>query len=323
MTSSILDKKPVRFTITSLIVLGVLGCMFTPNYILFKQGSNFAVLIMLTYLFLGLIFLALRQPRLTFTSFIACAVLSMFLKFYSNWDWPAIPVTDASQPSVHIAHFNIANAERPYEETMEDILKTDADILSFQEVTPDWYAVFQQFLKQRYPYSSAMVRFDPYGLAIYSKTPILDVDTFYYRDIPNLALTVKGAESGLDFRLLSSYTDPPIYSQALAQLKEHMNIIVGELKKTELPTFAIGDYNAPPWWDEIRFLMAEGRLLDSRSCAAQGLDNLWNYPVDYIFHSGNLECTSFDKVEKTLYGHLGIQATFQLNSKQHVQATLK
>ncbi|MFT4664657.1 MAG: endonuclease/exonuclease/phosphatase (EEP) superfamily protein YafD [Patescibacteria group bacterium] len=325
MISSILNKRPIQITLNVVIILIALGCVFTPNYILFKIGSSFAVHIMLTYLFLGLAFLALRQPQLTFTSFLCCAGLCLFLKFYSNWDWPMIQKEDASKTTVHLAHFNIANSEEPYDETVASILKVNADVLSFQEVTPDWHAAFEKALRKEYPYATSMVSMTPYGLAIYSKTPILDIDTFYFNEIPNLAVTIADKEAKADYRLVSSYTEPPIYSLAYQNLIEHMVTISREVNKSKLPTFAIGDYNAPPWWDEIQLLMNESALLDSRSCATQGLDNLWKYPVDYIFHSNNFECIAFDKVEKTLYGHLGIQAAFQKNTKtknEH-QAALK
>ncbi|MFK7808152.1 MAG: endonuclease/exonuclease/phosphatase family protein [Saprospiraceae bacterium] len=315
MVTSILNKKPVRHFLNTMMVLIAIGCVFTPNYLFFKIGSSFAVHIMLSYLFLGLIFLTLRQPNLTFTSFFCCAGLCLFLKFYSNWDWPAVPPQDDKKEALHLAHFNVANAEQPFKETMDAVLSTDADLISFQEVTPDWSAVFKEKLSTKYPYSTSIVRLDPHGLAIYSKVPITDIDTFYFNDIPNLAITVADEKlSPEGYRLLSSYSEPPIYSLALQNLNDHMSMISREVNKSTLPTFAIGDYNAPPWWEEIQLLVSDCNLKDSRSCATQGLDNLWKYPVDYIFHSDDFECISFDKVEKTLYGHLGIQAAFQINT---------
>jgi len=328
MISSILNKRPIQITLNAVIILIALGCVFTPNYILFKIGSSFAVHIMLSYLFLGLAFLALRQPQLTFTSFFCCAGLCLFLKFYSSWDWPLFPKKDASQAAVHLAHFNITNADAPFEETMTSILNVNADVLSFQEVTPDWHQVFESTLGKEYPYTTSMVNMNPYGYAIYSKTPIIEIDTFYFSDIPNLAVTIADQDEKANYRLVSSYTEPPIYSLAYQNLIEHMILISQEVNKTNLPTFTLGDYNAPPWWDEIQLLKDEAKLLDSRRCATQGLDNLWKNPVDYIFHSDHFECITFEKVEKTLYGHLGIQAAFQKNTnkkkvKDESQAALK
>ena len=321
MRSNVLNKRPIQITINALIILGALFVIFTPNYVLFKIGSSFAVHIMLSYLLLGLLFLVLRQPQLTFTSFFCCAVLCLFLKYYSNWDWPLLHKNRPAETAIIIAHFNVANAEKSPQETMEDIMETDADVLSFQEVTPDWQVVFEKNLRERYPYATSIVRLDPHGLALYSRLPIVSIDTFYFDEIPNLAIVIKKGHE--QYRLISSYTDPPIYSLALENLQQHMARIVSEIKKSPLPTFAIGDYNAPPWWEEIRYLMHEGKLLDSRSCAPQGLDNLWKYPVDYIFHSSYFECTGFEKIEKTLYGHLGIEASFQINRDKDVQAALQ
>ncbi len=324
MVTQLLEKRPINLTLNTLIVLGALCVMFTPNYLFFKIGSNFAVHIMLGYLLLGLVFLILRQPKLTFTSFLCCAGLCLFLKFYSNWDWTLPQATDESQPTVRVAHFNIANSVESYEATMRSILEVDADVLSFQEVTPDWDASFRKWLNEKYPHSTSVVRFDPYGLAIYSKRPILSTDTFYYNDIPNLDVVLQGPKKQELFRVISSYATPPLYNQALAHLKTHMSIIANKVNQSDVPVFTVGDYNAPPWWEEIRLLLKWGALSDSRSCAPQGLEQLLQHPVDYILHTDHYKCLSFGPTANSLYGHLGIQAVFQLNTDlRHVQAALQ
>jgi len=314
MVTKLLNYRPLQLFLTILIILGAAICVFTPNYLLFKIGASFANQIMLLYLGMGLLFLILKQPKLTFTSFACCGILCMFLKLYSNWEWP-IPVNPDQQVEVvmEVAHFNVTASNDDYQSTIDAIIASNADVVSLQEVTPDWQPYLKEFLKEAYPYSTSMVRFDPYGLAIYSKSKILSVDTFYFEIIPNLHVSVESRKKDLPVSIVSSYTKPPLSQSSVIQLQEHMRVIATYVQKISEPVITLGEYHAPPWFEEVRMLMQTGQLLDSRSRANQGLDNLFQYPIDYIFYSEQLRCSDFHIVEGPSTSNLGIQAAFEFN----------
>ncbi len=312
MMTRILNYRPIQLILTTLIVLGVIICIFTPNYLLFKIGASFANQIMLSYLALGLVFLMLKQTKLAFTSFACCGCLCLFLKFYSNWEWP-LPVSPDNTKEVvlDVAHFNVAASDDDYEATINTILNSDADIVSIQEVTPDWHGLLKTSLEEKYPHSTSMVSMEPYGLAIYSKQQILDIDTFFFEKIPNLHVTINSRKKGQPISIISSYTMPPLYQSAVIKLQEHMKTIASYVAQIEGPVITLGEYHAPPWFEEIRSLMQTGQLQDSRSRGNQGLDNLFQHPVDYIFYSEQLRCSDFQIVASPSTSHLGIRGAYE------------
>jgi len=315
MMTRILSYRPIQLILTTLIILGALICVFTPNYLLFKIGASFANQIMMAYLGLGLLFLILKQHKLTFTCFACCGCLCIFLKFYSNWEWP-VPVDpgETMEVALDVAHFNVATSNDDYETTINSILASDADIISLQEVTPDWHDFLQESLLAHYPYSTSFVSMDPYGLAIYSKRKIIDVDTFFFEKIPNLHIKVNARVKGQPISIISSYTMPPLYQSALVKLKEHMKTIAAYTKDIEQPVITVGDYNAPPWFEEVRLLMQNAQLEDSRSMGNQGLDNLFQYPIDYILYSGQLHCSDFQILTSPNTSHFGIKGAYKFNT---------
>ncbi len=314
MVTKLLNYRPVRLALTTLIILGAVICVFTPNYLLFKIGASFANQIMLVYLAMGLIFLVLKQPKLTFTSFACCGVLCMFLKLYSNWEWPTPVNPDKKiEVAMEVAHFNVTASNDDYQSTIDAILASNADVVSLQEVTPDWHPYLQEFLAEAYPHSTSMVRFDPYGLAIYSKSEILSIDTFFFEKIPNLHVSVESRKKDMPVSIVSSYTNPPLSQNTVIKLQEHMKTIAAYVQKINEPVITLGEYHAPPWFEEVRMLMQNGQLLDSRSRANQGLDNLFQYPIDYIFYSEQLKCSDFQIVGGPSTNHLGIQAAYEFN----------
>jgi len=149
MVTKLLNYRYIQVMISAFIVLGALFCIFTPNYYLFKMGSEFAIQIMLGYLIGGFVFLYFQQPKLTFTSFACCAGLCLFLKQSTNAEMKAPIITDSE--IVNIAHFNLSTSGSDYEQTIKNIVAADADLVSIQELTPDWLPILERELSDRYP----------------------------------------------------------------------------------------------------------------------------------------------------------------------------
>ena len=322
MVSRLLNYKITQLALISLIVVGMLICVFTPNYYLFKMGTRFAIQIMLGYLLLGILFLLIKQPRLMFTSFACCAGLCLFLKYSSNTDF-RLPVR-TSDAVIQAAHFNVSGSDEDYESTMQSILQADADIVSIQEVTPDWAVVLKESLQSVYPYSKTVVRFDPFGLAIYSKYPFDYVDTFHFEDIPNIVGCIKPTGMHQPVYFISSHTTPPLYSLAYERLRKHLHRIAQFANDLAAPVITLGDYNAPPWWTEIQQMKEYASLNDSRRSVQSGWMHVFQNPVDYIFYSNHFNCVDFETISSHSSSHLGIKGVYEVKPvPAHVEASIQ
>lgn len=275
------------------------------------MGAKFAGLIMLGYLGLGFIFLVANQTKLMFTSFVCCAGLCLFLKNSAN---SALhhPV-QTSESTIKIAHFNISASDEDYDSTIDAILNTEADLISIQEVTPDWHYLLNEKLQQEYPYSNTVVRFDPFGIAVYSKHPFQNIDTFFHQDIPNLKGSISINEKEKPLNFICTHTMPPLYNAAYENMKGHLNTLADSIQNISEPIVTIGELNAPPWWQEIQDLRLRGGLNDSRRSASFGFSEIFQNPVDYIFFSDHLECVGFENITTATSSHLGISGTYQIN----------
>jgi len=200
----------------------------------FRIFTNSAVEIMLGILGFGLLCLLLQWHRLMFVSFACAGVLSLFLKSSSN---PA-PVYAAPnvESDIEVIHLNISNYEgAEYEELTDLILDSGADMVSIQEVTPDWETVFRDELVDSFPHFSSVASISFNGMAVYSKYPLTDVDTFYYKDIPNLTGIIKPNKSNSKpIRFISTYTDPAFGTDKFYQeLSDHFQTIIGKVKTSK------------------------------------------------------------------------------------------
>ncbi len=313
MVTRLLNLKQIHYSLSALFIIGALVCVFPPDFFIFKISAQFAAQIMLFYLALGLMFLGFKNFKLMFTSFACCAGLCLFLKYTTNSELAlAVPT---NEETLSIAHYNVTSTD-DYQFLIDEVLRSDADLISLQEVTPDWDIVLQEALTEKYPHSKTVVRFDPFGLAVYSKYPLNNVDTFVCENVPNIVGTIALANSDKEVCFITSHTLPPFYTSDYKRLRSHLRRIAAFSNESACPVITIGDYSAVPWSYEIQDFRAVSKLNDSRRGffpTSNGSFSIFQLPSDHIFYSKQLECTHFEDMEHPVIGHLGVRGSYQFN----------
>jgi endonuclease/exonuclease/phosphatase (EEP) superfamily protein YafD len=216
-----------------------------------------------------------------------------------------------------VAHFNVFVANTQYEKTLEKALSTRADLLSFQEVHTNWATFLEKHLAEKYPYYHIVTgNGSGEGIAVFSRYPLCHLKTIYWEDRPNIAGDIEVADSSIHF--LASHTISPMNLQRYHQRKRHLQKIANYLQKQDKPILAIGDYNIVPWNRNIVQLKKQAQLADSRKGRQATFPSYlgrWGIPIDYIFHSNELNCLNFGTIQGTGSDHLGIQGAYQLKKK--------
>ena len=313
MTTRFLERKYINLTLSAILVSGVLVCILPLDSFVFKASAQYAVQIMLSYLALGLVFMALKSYKLMFTSFACCASLCMFLKYTTNSE--IRPIQPSNEDIVDVAHFNVS-ASDDYQFMIDKILNTNADLVSLQEVTPDWDIVLKEALAEKYPHSKTVVRLDPFGLAVYSKAPLINVDTFICAEVPNIVGSLSLGNPGKEICFITSHALPPFYSGDYKRLRNHLHRIAEYAQESVCPVITIGNYNAVPWSYEIQDFRSVSKLSESRRGFfpnSNGSFSIFQLPSDHIFHSNQLKCIDFEDMEDPTAGHLGVKGTYQFN----------
>lgn len=297
----------IGWVIGVLIVLTTIVVMFPPNMSFLKQGAEYAVFIMLGFLLLGMLFMVLDRKKLMMVSLCCTAILCLFLKSSSNNNL-IFPARNNS-PIISIAHVNLSYIDQGYEDLLKLIEKLDPEIISFQEMTPDWDFVLKSNLSQKYQSKYALVRMDTYGMAIYSKKMFSNVDTIMYQNIPNIKSEFD--MGGYPLVILSSYLLPPLNRSATENMENHLALISEKVQEIKSPLFAIGDYNLVPWSNEIREFREATNLGFSRRSIAV---SKYRIPHDHIMYSNHLECIDFQELEDEKLNHIGIYGTYQFKA---------
>ena len=257
--------------------------------------------------FIGMAFIgyAYNKKKYMLTGFACAAALCVFLKDASNSN---LKLPDENNNiKLSVAHVNVSSAETSYEAFVNELEKRNLDIISIQEVKPDWSRYLKKHLSKSFPYHAENVRIDPFGMAVYSKFPIKELDTILYQEIPSLEILVEIDEDHYT-RIINTMLLPSINSSMDTKQKGQLEYTGDYLQSKEGTELVIGDFNMVYWSPRIKDFRSKTDLKNSRRDVSQSVLSI---PYDHIFHSPDLECTKFEDLVDSTGTRLGILANFQ------------
>ena len=318
MTRNIINNKYTQYGLMASLPLGALVCIFPPQNFFFKSISEFALQIMFGYLILALVLLLLKQPKLMFTSLIACSILAIHLKLNINSDLKN-PIPTINQTIINIGLINISNINEDPDGAIHAMLNSEACILSIPNIDPIVYEFLKDTLAEKFPYYTARVGFDP-GIAVFSKIEIKNQDTFFVENLPNIIGSIKPDGQNQELFFISSTTLPPFYTKDYDRLTTQLNRIADKVSVIDGPILTLADYNLVQWSDEIHDFRNKAGLKDSRrgfSPSSAGNNVFGSFsepPRDHIFFSEHFKCIGFQNLKTSSSQYLGIKGSFQFNS---------
>jgi len=296
--------------LSAILFVGTGIVLLAPQVPLIRKVSEYSVHIMLGMLIFSMFSMVIGKTKVMFAGLACTAALCIFLK---NASHSTLKLTEANtETKLNVAHINLGNINTTeFDAVKEMLLDENIDVVSFQELTLDW-RFLEDELKDRFPYSISEVRIDPYGMAIYSRIPFIESDTFECEDIPNMYVKVEKVDSR--FQIISSYLIPALDNQGLRKASKQLNAIAEKVaNNTDVPLIALGEYNMVYWTNEIRNFRSKTQLQNSRRDL---VDSNLRVPYDHIFFSNTLECIEFEEMKDQSQNYIGIKGTYQIKMEK-------
>ena len=301
-------KKSISYTII-MISIAVTALIVSGFNIQALNGiQDSAVWVLFILLAIGIVGFFLNSTRLILTEFACAAILCVYLKSASNSALQMPVINDSAHFS--IAHINLSSVESGYGDFIKDIKAKDLDIISFQELKPDWAAVLKESLVETMPYFAENVRIDLFGMSVFSKFPIVYEDTVLIDNIPFLTAAIE-LEKEKTISITNPLITPSINSTMDKTQKLQMEKITDYIQNKTGTKVVLGDFNMVYWSTRIRDFRNATGLMNSRRDISQSVLSI---PYDHIFYSEDLECTRFIDLIDSTNIRLGIQADFQFTN---------
>ena len=206
-----------------------------------------------------------------------------------------LPIAKASDngPQLSLISFNVHTANRRSADVLAYLQRQDPDLILLIEVNHRWIRELAP-LTTRYPHTAISPQADNFGMAVYSKLPIVEQDIASLGPDQPLSVWVKLDVNGRRIGFLGTHPWPPMTADMFQSRNEQLAAAADRAKSSGLPTILAGDFNASPWCSGFRPLMAAG-LRDT--ALGFGVQRTWNskiplmrIPIDHVLTTPEFTC---------------------------------
>ena len=205
-----------------------------------------------------------------------------------------------------VLHFNVKEKNKNILSVAETAIQSDADMISLQELHASSLAAIDTVLRKKYPFVLSDVSIKGFGMAVYSKYPIDSGEARKQNDYVFLTGIIKVKDRM--FRFISATTSTPTNEKDYSNQIKQFKFLTDYINSVDSAIIVMGDMNSVPWSEQIKTFMEYTQLADSRKdlSATYPAQSPFQIPIDYIFHSPELDCKKFTTVGGSTSNHLGL-----------------
>ena len=198
---------------------------------------------------------------------------------------------------------NVLQPQHHSARLLDLIRDADPDVVLALE-TDIWWQQQLAPLAERYPHQVLLPQDNTYGMLLYARWPLQDVEVSYLiaEDVPSIHCTLV-LPNGLQVRLHCLHPRPPAPAEHPASVpRDAVLLVVGKaIKGDPRPTVVLGDLNDVAWSHTSSLFCRISGLLDPRR--GRGFYNtfhaghrLLRFPLDHFFHSNDFKLVAFKRL---------------------------
>ena len=224
-------------------------------------------------------------------------------------------VTDISSPSVRLMTYNVFQDNENYGKAAAIINNAQPEVLLLTEVNKTWLSKLSSTL-QTFPYKVEVPLDNTYGMALYSKKPLLDTAVRYLVDDSIPSIEAKISVGSNKVQLFAIHPTPPMPQENPMSTDRDAEIMqtARQARLSILPVIVMGDFNDVAWSHTSRLFQRTSGLLDPR--IGRGLYStyhaqypLFRWPLDHFFVDEEFTIGRIDKLEAGGSDHFPIAIT--------------
>ncbi len=255
------------------------------------------ILINIFFLFL-FVYLSFQNRK-----FLICSFVSLILICFNFADVTVYLGKSGvvkSDNAIKLALFNVLTKNNKYNQLKLMINEQNPDIIILQEVDDVWLENIRE-LKKDYPYFLEYPRLDNFGIALYSKFPIINskIETWTDYEVPVITAEIKS--NGNILKIYGVHTLPPTGNEYFRVRNEMLSKINEIFSDSKHPLIIAGDLNTSVYSISYKKYIKSSNLKDAQ-ILAKTLKGTWNakhFPfmrisLEHVFISPEIKVQSFD-----------------------------
>ena len=197
-----------------------------------------------------------------------------------------LPASEASRSELTVLSFNLLSSNDNYEEVLEYVLESEADVVFLHEGTAEWEAAIAE---ARLPYEMVSTRAPEFAFGTIALVPdgAETVDYGFARTDPR-AIEVRWE----GFALLGIHPLAPVSERSAELRDEQLAFAADWARRVRGPAIVAGDFNSTPWTHAFRTLFGDEDFTNTQR--GHGFDatwragTIWQVPIDHIVVTSDL-----------------------------------
>jgi endonuclease/exonuclease/phosphatase (EEP) superfamily protein YafD len=227
--------------------------------------------------------------------------------------------TDTSNTPYRLLLQNVLTSNPNHDLLRNWILKNDPDVVVLIEVNQRWLNDLA-LENVGYSYNVEVPRPDNFGIAVYSKHPIVEHDILFFSDfrVENIAVTID--LGGTPMTVVGIHPPPPKRRDGAEFRNQHIRNATAFAAMKNTPAIVAGDLNLTPFSPWFRTFTQRSSLRSSQNgFGFQGtwpaqLLPLFRIPIDHVLISDEINVMTREVGPPIGSDHLGIILDFTLKA---------
>jgi endonuclease/exonuclease/phosphatase (EEP) superfamily protein YafD len=222
--------------------------------------SHFRLQYLCVALALTVIFAVMKQRR---WALLMMAMTVINAAPVAPWYFADADASGGYQERLRILFANVNSGNKNTQALLDVIESEQPDLIVLQEVSYLW-ATAMDAVQSDYPHRHVIPQNDNFGIALYSRQPLLDIDVLSSSPFGFPSLVVQQVVGSSLVTYVSTHPIPPLgqagfdaRNSQLAEIGERIAEIYG-------PTVLVGDLNTTVWGHHYKMLVADTGLRNSR-----------------------------------------------------------
>ncbi|MBK8498191.1 MAG: endonuclease/exonuclease/phosphatase family protein [Flavobacteriales bacterium] len=214
---------------------------------------------------------------------------------------------------LRVAHMNVWQMNTDHAGAISAVLASDPDLISVQEVSPEWAVALARGFARTHPYRHVVPQTNCYGIALFSRFPLLQAQTIEIAGAQFIEAEVM--VSGQAIRVLAVHATSPISYAHFRRRNAQLVALADRIARSDFPTLLIGDLNTVHWDQAYqRFCARSGaRPINSPyQITWPSVGPLAMIPIDHALVSGGLCSSSITSFKVAGSDHRGLLAEVHL-----------
>jgi len=287
------------------------------------QITVFAILV------LGMVFIYMHDDPLYFYTMLAIMLAniiyqSLFMIKYT----PMYPIRSEKavmsivKNTFSIMMSNVKMDNEKYTEYLELVDKSNPDVILLNEVNEKWVRAISR-LDHTFPYHIKHPQEDTYGMMLYSKYKLHDVELNFLveKNIPSIYARLE-LPSGNLVSLHCLHPEPPKVGSDTYERDTEILLIGKRIIEENRPCVVIGDLNDVAWSYTSDLFQKRCNLMDPRE--GRGFYNTYNvfvpllrFPLDHFFYTQDFRYIRLQKLEPFGSDHYPIMLKLEYVPEDH------